>query len=255
MKKTGGNPPKFHQVEVVMVEVPKRPGRHGKKMGGQSLFWRQASASVVSVDVELVLANWMHPKLALKTAEATRNDHGASSGCRRMNFAGAAPRPTRKFRMWTSKNALESSMVTWLMVSPWIKTFPIARCKAENFQGRYGQSHLSWVLIQGYMYYIYICTSLSWDKHTSSLAGFILSFMTSGPLFDINRTFLLWALPGPMTTTFQRCDHREDPDWACFSLLFTGRTLDLAVAGDLQIHAWLWSGGRWLGIFVLFCFR
>lgn len=99
MKKTGGNPPKFHQVEVVMVEVPKRPGRHGKKMGGQSLFWRQASASVVSVHVELVLANWMHPKLALKTAEATQNDHGASSGCRRMNFAGAAPRPTRKFRM------------------------------------------------------------------------------------------------------------------------------------------------------------
>ena len=42
-----------------------------------------------------------------------------------------------------------------------------------------------------------------------------------------------------MTTTFQRCDSREDPDWACFSLLFTGRTLDLAVAGDLQIHAWL----------------
>ena len=35
-------------------------------------------------------------------------------------------------------------------------TFPIARCKAENFQG-YGQSHLSWVLIQGYMY-IYIYT-------------------------------------------------------------------------------------------------
>eukprot|EP00438_Fugacium_kawagutii_P016349 Skav228391 [mRNA] locus=scaffold1911:54909:55520:+ [translate_table: standard] len=42
-----------------------------------------------------------------------------------------------------------------------------------------------------------------------------------------------------MTTTFQRCDVREDPDWACFSLLFTGRTLDLAVAGGLQIHAWL----------------
>jgi hypothetical protein len=102
-----------------MVEVPKRPGHHGKKMGGQSgafgvwnahdfskkdsaglsfsgaggviflsrlswlprcfldaLFWRQASASVVSVHVELVVANWMHPKLA-------QNSRGNSKRSRR----------------------------------------------------------------------------------------------------------------------------------------------------------------------------
>ncbi|CAK9093161.1 unnamed protein product, partial [Durusdinium trenchii] len=56
---------------------------------------------------------------------------------------------------------------------------------------------------------------------------------------NVNLKECLGIVYGPMTTTFQRCDHREDPDWACFSLLFTGRTLDLAVAGDLQIHAWL----------------
>jgi hypothetical protein len=43
---------------------------------------------------------------------------------------------------------------------------------------------------------------------------------------------------GPMTTTFQRCPTVDDPSWTCFSLLFMGRTLDLAVAGDLQVHAW-----------------
>eukprot|EP00929_Paragymnodinium_shiwhaense_P076223 TRINITY_DN3914_c0_g1_i1.p1 TRINITY_DN3914_c0_g1~~TRINITY_DN3914_c0_g1_i1.p1 ORF type:complete len:955 (+),score=220.17 TRINITY_DN3914_c0_g1_i1:155-3019(+) len=43
---------------------------------------------------------------------------------------------------------------------------------------------------------------------------------------------------GPMTTTFQRCTQLDDPSWTCFSLLFMGRTLDLAVAGDLQVHAW-----------------
>ncbi|CAE8629647.1 unnamed protein product, partial [Polarella glacialis] len=43
---------------------------------------------------------------------------------------------------------------------------------------------------------------------------------------------------GPMTTTFQRCGDLEDPAWTCFSLLFMGRTLDLAVLGELQVHAW-----------------
>merc|ERR1740138_1727608 len=43
---------------------------------------------------------------------------------------------------------------------------------------------------------------------------------------------------GPMTTTFQRCQSMEDPAWLCFSLLFMDRTLDLTVAGDLQVHAW-----------------
>jgi len=56
---------------------------------------------------------------------------------------------------------------------------------------------------------------------------------------NVNLKECLGIVYGPMTTTFQRCESREDPDWACFSLLFTGRTLDLAVAGDLQIHAWL----------------
>mmetsp|Transcript_2435 Transcript_2435/g.5447 ORF Transcript_2435/g.5447 Transcript_2435/m.5447 type:complete len:928 (+) Transcript_2435:38-2821(+) len=44
---------------------------------------------------------------------------------------------------------------------------------------------------------------------------------------------------GPMTTTFVRCAaRREDPAWACFSLLFMGRTLDLACVGDTQVRAW-----------------
>lgn len=62
---------------------------------------------------------------------------------------------------------------------------------------------------------------------------------TDSEVQNVNLKECLGIVYGPMTTTFQRCDHREDPDWACFSLLFTGRTLDLAVAGDLQIHAWL----------------
>lgn len=46
---------------------------------------------------------------------------------------------------------------------------------------------------------------------------------------------------GPMTTTFQRCSLLDDASWSCFSLLFMGRTLDLAVAGDLQVHAWFFG--------------
>eukprot|EP00429_Kryptoperidinium_foliaceum_P088141 CAMPEP_0176191500 /NCGR_PEP_ID=MMETSP0121_2-20121125/4491_1 /TAXON_ID=160619 /ORGANISM="Kryptoperidinium foliaceum, Strain CCMP 1326" /LENGTH=768 /DNA_ID=CAMNT_0017530165 /DNA_START=144 /DNA_END=2450 /DNA_ORIENTATION=+ len=41
-----------------------------------------------------------------------------------------------------------------------------------------------------------------------------------------------------MTTTFQRCSSLDDASWTCFSLLFMGRTLDLAVGSDLQVHAW-----------------
>jgi len=44
---------------------------------------------------------------------------------------------------------------------------------------------------------------------------------------------------GPITTTFQRLqDQLQDPTWSCFSLLFMGRTLDLAVCGDVQVQAW-----------------
>lgn len=54
----------------------------------------------------------------------------------------------------------------------------------------------------------------------------------------VNLRECIGIICGPMTTTFQRCTNIEDPSWSCFSLLFMGRTLDLAVAGDLQVHAW-----------------
>jgi len=54
----------------------------------------------------------------------------------------------------------------------------------------------------------------------------------------VNLRECIGIIYGPMTTTFQRCSHIEDPSWTCFSLLFMDRTLDLAVAGDLQVHAW-----------------
>lgn len=54
----------------------------------------------------------------------------------------------------------------------------------------------------------------------------------------VNLQECIGIIYGPMTTTFQRCTNLEDPAWTCFSLLFMGRTLDLAVAGDLQVHAW-----------------
>merc|ERR1719171_1295588 len=38
---------------------------------------------------------------------------------------------------------------------------------------------------------------------------------------------------GPMTTTFMRCENVEDPSCTCFSLLFMGRTLDLAAQGEM----------------------
>lgn len=62
---------------------------------------------------------------------------------------------------------------------------------------------------------------------------------TDAEIQNVKLRDCLGIVYGPMTTCFQRCESREDPDWACFSLLFTGRTLDLAVPGDLQIHAWL----------------
>eukprot|EP00448_Togula_jolla_P020731 CAMPEP_0170584868 /NCGR_PEP_ID=MMETSP0224-20130122/8905_1 /TAXON_ID=285029 /ORGANISM="Togula jolla, Strain CCCM 725" /LENGTH=863 /DNA_ID=CAMNT_0010908305 /DNA_START=1 /DNA_END=2592 /DNA_ORIENTATION=+ len=43
---------------------------------------------------------------------------------------------------------------------------------------------------------------------------------------------------GPMTSTFQRCTSLEDPPWSCFSLLFSDRTLDLAVPGDELVDQW-----------------
>eukprot|EP00927_Polykrikos_kofoidii_P054273 TRINITY_DN48710_c0_g1_i1.p1 TRINITY_DN48710_c0_g1~~TRINITY_DN48710_c0_g1_i1.p1 ORF type:complete len:984 (-),score=196.70 TRINITY_DN48710_c0_g1_i1:68-3019(-) len=54
----------------------------------------------------------------------------------------------------------------------------------------------------------------------------------------VNLRECIGIIYGPMTTTFQRTAMVEDPSWTCFSLLFMGRTLDLAVAGDLQVHAW-----------------
>eukprot|EP00930_Biecheleria_cincta_P018178 TRINITY_DN1424_c0_g2_i1.p1 TRINITY_DN1424_c0_g2~~TRINITY_DN1424_c0_g2_i1.p1 ORF type:complete len:970 (+),score=222.53 TRINITY_DN1424_c0_g2_i1:31-2940(+) len=54
----------------------------------------------------------------------------------------------------------------------------------------------------------------------------------------VNLRECIGIIYGPMTTTFQRATLSEDPAWTCFSLLFMGRTLDLAVAGDLQVHAW-----------------
>jgi len=54
----------------------------------------------------------------------------------------------------------------------------------------------------------------------------------------VNLRECIGIIYGPMTTTFQRCTQLEDASWSCFSLLFMGRTLDLAVAGDLQVHAW-----------------
>jgi len=54
----------------------------------------------------------------------------------------------------------------------------------------------------------------------------------------VNLRECIGIIYGPMTTTFQRCRTLDDASWSCFSLLFMGRTLDLAVAGDLQIHAW-----------------
>lgn len=39
---------------------------------------------------------------------------------------------------------------------------------------------------------------------------------------------------GPVTTTFVRCTEKVDPPYTCFSLLFMGRTLDLATYGGLQ---------------------
>jgi len=46
---------------------------------------------------------------------------------------------------------------------------------------------------------------------------------------------------GPVTTTFVRCDKTTeqniDPSYCCFSLLFMGRTLDLACYGDM-INIW-----------------
>jgi len=44
---------------------------------------------------------------------------------------------------------------------------------------------------------------------------------------------------GPMTTTFVRCQSIDDPAHCCFSLLFMGRTLDLATpGGDDWVAAW-----------------
>jgi len=43
---------------------------------------------------------------------------------------------------------------------------------------------------------------------------------------------------GPVTTTFLRAGNLEDPPWACFSLMFSDRTMDLAVPGD-AIDAWV----------------
>eukprot|EP00397_Hematodinium_sp_SG-2012_P016542 GEMP01016882.1.p1 GENE.GEMP01016882.1~~GEMP01016882.1.p1 ORF type:complete len:804 (+),score=171.46 GEMP01016882.1:16-2427(+) len=44
---------------------------------------------------------------------------------------------------------------------------------------------------------------------------------------------------GPMTTTFVRCEKIDDPGWCCFSLLFMGRTLDLATPnGEAMITPW-----------------
>jgi len=44
---------------------------------------------------------------------------------------------------------------------------------------------------------------------------------------------------GPMTTTFVRCQSIDDPAHCCFSLLFMGRTLDLATpGGDEWVAAW-----------------
>eukprot|EP00747_Dinoflagellata_sp_TGD_P068335 gnl/TRDRNA2_/TRDRNA2_155668_c1_seq1.p1 gnl/TRDRNA2_/TRDRNA2_155668_c1~~gnl/TRDRNA2_/TRDRNA2_155668_c1_seq1.p1 ORF type:complete len:258 (+),score=31.43 gnl/TRDRNA2_/TRDRNA2_155668_c1_seq1:67-774(+) len=55
----------------------------------------------------------------------------------------------------------------------------------------------------------------------------------------VNLRECIGIIYGPMTTTFQRTGvSLEDPGWSCFSLLFMGRTLDLAVAGDLQVQAW-----------------
>ncbi|CAE7287420.1 LAMB1 [Symbiodinium natans] len=56
---------------------------------------------------------------------------------------------------------------------------------------------------------------------------------------QVNLRECVGIIYGPMTTTFQNCTAREDPDWSCFSLLFMGRTLDLSVSGDRQIHAWI----------------
>lgn len=54
----------------------------------------------------------------------------------------------------------------------------------------------------------------------------------------VNLRECIGIIYGPMTTTFQRCPQLEDPSWSCFSLLFMGRTVDLAVAGDFQVQAW-----------------
>ena len=42
---------------------------------------------------------------------------------------------------------------------------------------------------------------------------------------------------GPVTTTFVRCTDKQDQPYCCFSLLFMGRTLDLATYGDM-ISVW-----------------
>lgn len=39
---------------------------------------------------------------------------------------------------------------------------------------------------------------------------------------------------GPMTTTFQRCESLEDLPWTCFSILFSDRTLDMAVPSQME---------------------
>ena len=55
---------------------------------------------------------------------------------------------------------------------------------------------------------------------------------------SVNLSDCIGIIYGPMTTTFQRCPTLEDSAYTCFSLLFMGRTLDLTVAGDLQVCAW-----------------
>eukprot|EP00913_Durusdinium_trenchii_P011611 g10905.t1 len=41
-------------------------------------------------------------------------------------------------------------------------------------------------------------------------------------------------IDGPMTTTFQRCETLEDQPWTCFSILFSDRTLDMAVPAQME---------------------
>eukprot|EP00743_Colponemidia_sp_Colp-15_P006078 GILK01006532.1.p1 GENE.GILK01006532.1~~GILK01006532.1.p1 ORF type:complete len:1069 (+),score=245.18 GILK01006532.1:59-3208(+) len=48
----------------------------------------------------------------------------------------------------------------------------------------------------------------------------------------------LGIIYGPLTTTFSRAPALQDEDWVCFSLLFLGRTLDVACVGENQVRTW-----------------